>query len=1158
MLASIRSVTRINRHTGTCTRCKVRVEPRMGAVFRNPLRLVCALCSPDDNGIVERLKQFPLKYEGEEINLLPFQVEDARLIARARSILIGHQMGCGKCSYKDTLVQLNGTLIEAQEAWSSYARKPFFDGEGWWATPSEPLFVNSLDNETGKIVRGRVTRLYRQRVREKLRRIKLDDGSQVTITQAHKLYKADEWTNELQAGDRACVPARLLHEEGEFDPELAELFGWMIGDGHENRFTSKTTMVVTQKLVCELDRIRTLIQSVSDRFHLSLNVIVQDHDGTGRASDVRVTNAGFRAFCESHDYPWGTLSKDRRVPRPIMQAGPGPLRKFLRAYMDADGSVPNGCRYVEFSSASQRLVKEVSVLLRRFGVWVRIRKKRARATNSPTCPYRDYWIGSFGGPSARRYLKEIGFGVDYKQAELERLCSYKTNTNTEGVSASSLVGAAFKRSGLPASHFGLDPAHGLSTVYLKGTQEFSRESLAVVVQCMDEVLSGSKEEEVRSGRETRWKSATLAAYAELDYGALREARDRAQRLIDQEVFYAKVVAVEEVDYDGWVYDFEIKQHHNYIAESVLCHNTVMACVAALRSDTPNLVFVPSSVKCNWGREIKKWRPDLIVKHPTRAGNFQSSLSTVLQTPGHVLVSSHGMLPGNPCRGCASLREYASALKKEERMSQRPSIECTHTEPGVPHPETAALIFDGRRQAVSYHGFNESGHCEFCNDPNCEGPPYPEAPPKGMQGKVRQVHCASCRRRGCPGKQRCCPGCWQVNPVPELEFPVVLLGDEIHAFKNPKSQRTKNWRAMKNSVRAAGGYVFGLSGTPCEGKPPEFWEVLISLGLEKAAFENWAIYYQIFQGYYDNKKGRRSPPQDWQRSELHRRLKLVQVRRMRAEVLKDLPPRIDETIVVEMDDKTANQVNEAVHHMLAVSRAWEDIRNGRGADRLLNPSERGLTRWEKERRKQFYENRVEWYFKERPWNTDEEIANAVREALLHRDSIPTIDQLAKIRAMLSQAKVAAVMEWLRSCEEQDEPVVLFSQHVSIIKKIAQSRPGWDVFHGGLTAKKRDLLVQDFQAGKVKNGLAVSIGAGGEGITLTRARVCGFIDLSWNPARNFQAESRLIRIGAEVHDSILIVRFVADHAVDRLVMETLREKEAILSAMDPEPEIFRIAA
>ena len=33
----------------------------------------------------------------------------------------------------------------------------------------------------------------------------------------------------------------------------------------------------------------------------------------------------------------------------------------------------------------------------------------------------------------------------------------------------------------------------------------------------------------------------------------------------REAFYATVASVEDVDHDGWVYDFEVPEHHNYVA-----------------------------------------------------------------------------------------------------------------------------------------------------------------------------------------------------------------------------------------------------------------------------------------------------------------------------------------------------------------------------------------------------------------------------------------------------------------------------------------------------------------------------------------------------------------------------------------------------------------
>jgi len=291
------------------------------------------------------------------------------------------------------------------------------------------------------------------------------------------------------------------------------------------------------------------------------------------------------------------------------------------------------------------------------------------------------------------------------------------------------------------------------------------------------------------------------------------------------------------------------------------------------------------------------------------------------------------------------------------------------------------------------------------------------------------------------------------------------------------------------------------------------------------------------------------------------------------------------IEVDINEATINQVNEAVHRMLAVKRAWEDVQSGalsHNGTRLFDPFAPHVDPEERDRRRQIYDHQVEYYFVERPWNTDEEIVDAVSQALMSKGQMPTIEELSRIRSMLSQAKIHAVREWIEDREQEDEPVVLFSEHVTILKKIAK-RPGWECFHGGLTAKRRAAMVKRFQGGETARGLAVSIRAGGEGITLTRAAVCAFVDLAWNPAKNSQCESRLIRIGAEKHDlkaarraiaelgcrecrivnekavacdehktSIVVVRFVAKHVVDQLVMDTLKEKEALLESFEWEED------
>ena len=81
------------------------------------------------------------------------------------------------------------------------------------------------------------------------------------------------------------------------------------------------------------------------------------------------------------------------------------------------------------------------------------------------------------------------------------------------------------------------------------------------------------------------------------------------RMCSEEVHYARVVAVDEVDYDGWVYDFDVPEHHNYVAGGALMHNTVEGITFCRQHPGPYIIICPAIAKPVWQREVEKWSPD---------------------------------------------------------------------------------------------------------------------------------------------------------------------------------------------------------------------------------------------------------------------------------------------------------------------------------------------------------------------------------------------------------------------------------------------------------------------------------------------------------------------------------------------------------------------
>lgn len=108
--------------------------------------------------------------------------------------------------------------------------------------------------------------------------------------------------------------------------------------------------------------------------------------------------------------------------------------------------------------------------------------------------------------------------------------------------------------------------------------------------------------------------------------------------------------------------------------------------------------------------------------------------------------------------------------------------------------------------------------------------------------------------------------------------------------------------------------------------------------------------------------------------------------------------------------------------------------------------------------------------------------------------------------------------LETILENEEKVIIFTQYVQmgeILKKLIEEYFNQDVlfFHGQISRKKRDEMVDKFQNNENYSIMVLSLKAGGTGLNLTAASNVIHYDLWWNPAVENQATDRAYRIGQE---------------------------------------------
>lgn len=292
--------------------------------------------------------------------------------------------------------------------------------------------------------------------------------------------------------------------------------------------------------------------------------------------------------------------------------------------------------------------------------------------------------------------------------------------------------------------------------------------------------------------------------------------------------------------------------------------------------------------------------------------------------------------------------------------------------------------------------------------------------------------------------------WAKIPKPPAHD-YVLIADEAHYAQNYKSLRTKAFLVLALDPHCMGCYP--LTGTPIKnGRPVNLYPLLKAirhpLAEDKSGYE---------RRYCDAHPTRFT---QWDTSgashldELHEKLKDVMIRRMKKDCL-DLPEKTRVIRAVELSDKA--------------SKTYEEKFAALRAEYHKRMADKGQT-----------------------------ISQA--EAIV---------MLNNVRHASSFAKVETAIELAEEVIEEGGSIVLFTAFKESGELIARSL-GVPFFHGELDGKKRQAIVDDFQAGKIK-AFVGTLQAGGVGITLTAAQTVILVDRPWTPGDASQASDRLHRIG-----------------------------------------------
>lgn len=336
---------------------------------------------------------------------------------------------------------------------------------------------------------------------------------------------------------------------------------------------------------------------------------------------------------------------------------------------------------------------------------------------------------------------------------------------------------------------------------------------------------------------------------------------------------------------------------------------------------------------------------------------------------------------------------------------------------------------------------------------------------------------------------------------------IAIVDEAHYIKNAKAQRSKLVKSIKSTRKVR------LTGTPIANRPAELYNIIEDLG------GSWGSFFSFAKRYcnaYKNGFG-------WDFSgaanldELQRRLReTIMVRRLKADVLKELPRKIRQ--IVEVEAETADQKravkSEQTHETTSENRLAEL---------------RALVELSK---------------------AESESAYKVAVQRLSEASQVEFTEMARLRHETALAKIPAIIAHIENAlEDADNKIIIAAHHHDVIEELMSGLSDFQPVKltGENNEQERLAAVDAFQNDSNVRVFIGSITAAGVGITLTAASHVVFAELDWVPGNITQMEDRAHRIGQT--ETVLVQHIVLSDSLDARMARMLVEKQNVIdNALD----------
>lgn len=164
--------------------------------------------------------------------------------------------------------------------------------------------------------------------------------------------------------------------------------------------------------------------------------------------------------------------------------------------------------------------------------------------------------------------------------------------------------------------------------------------------------------------------------------------------------------------------------------------------------------------------------------------------------------------------------------------------------------------------------------------------------------------------------------------------------------------------------------------------------------------------------------------------------------------------------------------------------------------------------------------------------------------LDADELPPFTEFAAVRKLIAEERIPYLRDALDAREDRGEIGIVLSAHRAPVIA-AGARPGWGAIHGGTPEIERVRLIDAFEAGGLR-GIAIVLRTAATAISLPSADYVLFVDRSWDPDENEQAEDRANRL-SRTKGPIQVEIWTSKHPIAKHLTRILARKRALVSAV-----------